>query len=122
MGLWVATGSITGLSKNTPVTVFNAESLSDGEESIAVALPADAHTKGVDITFQILFGSAPTTVDYLLQVALNNLDASFFDIAGSNMTDTAGGKVTVNGVVARFARIKAVDADTETVTGIIMAG
>ncbi len=122
MGLWVATGVITLITKNTPVTVFDGESLSDGEESIALALPNDGYTKGIDITFQILFGSTPSTVDYLLQVALVNLDASFFDVAGSNMTATAGGKVTVNGVVAKFARIKAVDADTQTVTGILMVG
>jgi len=122
MPIWTASAPITGLLKNLPVTVFDAESLSDANESMAVALPNDGKTKGVDITFQVLFGSTPSTVDYLLQVALENLDASFFDIAGSNMTDTAGGKVTVNGVVARFARVKAVDSDTQTVTALIMAG
>ncbi len=122
MPLWTATGAITLANKNTPITVFDAESLSDDETSIAVALPVDGNTQGNDVTFQVLFGSTPTLVDYLIQVALENLDASFFDIVGSNMTDTDGGKVTITGVVARFARIKAVDADIQTVTGLIMAG
>ncbi len=119
MPLWVATGTIQALMRNVPVTVFDAEALSDGEESIALAIPRRTG-KTSNITFTILFGSAPSTVDYLLQDALNNVDAEFYDIVGSNITDTAGGKLTVANVNGRFVRVKAVDADVETVTAQIM--
>lgn len=120
MPVWTATLPTIGLRRGVPETVFAAEALSDAEASVAVALPLESRGGAVDITFDIEFGSTPTTVDYLLQIAMNNVDAEFYDIVGSNMTDTAGGKVTINGVVGRFARVKAVDADTETVTSRIM--
>ena len=119
MPLWSATATPIALTRGVPVTVFDAESLSDAEESIAVAIPTDGTTRGADLTFTIVFGSAPTTVDYQLQVALNNVDAEYYDL-GSPITATAGGKLTVSGVVARFARVKAVDADVQTVTSQIM--
>ena len=119
MPLWSATAVVTGLNRLEPVTVFDAEALSDGEESIAVAIPPRPG-KQTNISFTIRFDSGtPTTVDYQLQVAVNNVDAEYYDI-GSSMVDTAGGKVTINGIVARFARIIANDADTETVTAQIL--
>lgn len=117
MPVWTATLPVKGLMSGVPVTVFDAETLSDNNESQAVAIPLKK--EGVSLTWTVLFGSTPTTVDYRLQVALNNVDAEYFDL-GTTITDTAGGKVTVDGVVARFARIKAVDADVETVTSEIM--
>ena len=119
MPLWTISDPIGALTRNVPVTVFDAESLSDGEESIALAVPPRTG-RAVNITFTILFGSAPSTVDYLLQDAINNVDAEFYDIVGSNMTATGGGKITVANVNGRFVRVKAVDADTQTVTAQIM--
>jgi hypothetical protein len=113
---WTATLPVLGLMSGTPVKVWDAESLTDDDASQAVALPPRDE---LDLTWDIVFGSTPTTVDYRLQVAINNVDAEYYDL-GTTITSTAGGKVTVNGVVARFARIHAVDADVETVTAQIM--
>jgi len=120
MPLWTLSGTIGALMRGVPFEVFN-ETLSDGNESIALAIPQRSG-EGQDITYTIVFASTPTTVDYLLQVAVNNIDAEFYDVVGSNITDTAGGKVTVNGIIGRFVRVKAVDSDTISVTSEIMVG
>ena len=120
MALWTAAGIIQALSKwRIPATVMTATAMTDGQETEAVALPPTPDGRALTVAFEILFGSAPTTVDYQLQVAIDNLDASFFDI-GSSMTATGGGIVTTANVVGRFARVIANDADTETVTIRIM--
>lgn len=118
MPVWTATLPVTGLMSGVPVPVFDTEALSDGNESQAVALPQ--RKVSLDLTWDITFVSGtPTTVDYRLQVALENVDAEYRDL-GATITSTGGGKVTLNGVVARFARLIAVDADVETVKGQIM--
>lgn len=121
MPVWTAALPIIALKQGIPTTVFDAETLSDNDESQAVAIPPDGNNRGADLTFTIIFGAAPTTVSYQLQVALNNVDAEYFDL-GTPITDVAGGKTTIIGVVARFARIKAVDADVQTVASQIMVG
>lgn len=120
MPIWTATLPVLGLMRGVPVSVFDVEVPTDGQSSTAVAIPQRTG-KNVDLTFTIVFGSTPTTVDYQLQIAINNLDAEYYDL-GTAITATGGGKITLTGVVARFARVQAVDADTETVTAQIMIG
>lgn len=119
MPLWSASARITKLSSGRPVTVFDAEVLSDGNKSSAVALPPSPSGQGLDISYRISFASAPSTVDFNLQIAMNNVEAEFVD-SGDAITSTSGGLVIVPNVVARFARLIAVDADTKAVTGEIM--
>ena len=120
MPLWNTGGDRFTLIPGEPKTVFDGEVLSDNDESISVALPGSSGTRGgLDIMWQVTFASAPTTVDYRLQVAMTDEDAQYFD-TGPSMTATAGGAVTIGDVVANFARIKAVDADVQAATAKIM--
>ena len=123
MGLWVATGAIRALSRwRIPETLMDATVMTDGQETQAVALPPSPIKRALDLIFFAKFASnPPSTVDYQLQIALNNIDAEFFTI-GSTMTnsETVGGQVIVPDVVARFARVIANDADTVAVTIAIM--
>ena len=118
MPIWTATLPVKGLMTGVPVAVFDAEVPTDGQESQAVALPF-RKGKSLNLTLAVKFASAPTTVDYQLQVAMNNVDAEYQDL-GTAITATGGGQITVADVVARFARVQAVDADVEAVTAELM--
>ena len=115
MPLWNAVDYVETLNRGHAKTVF-AETLSDGNESQAMAITCG---RGMNLICEVAFGSTPTTVNYQLQTAIVNADASFHD-TGPAITATAGGAVTVADIVANFVRIKAVDADTETVTAKIL--
>jgi len=118
MPLWNATDFIQTLQPLVPITVMNATVMNDGEETQAVALPPSPINRAIDLAFFVKFASNPPgTVDYQLQIAANNVDAEFFTI-GSSMTnsETVGGLIVVPNVVARFARVKANDADTVAAT------
>ena len=120
MGLWTLSGSIQALSRwRIPALVMDATVMTNGQETEAVALPPTPDGRGLDLAFEVIFAAAPSTVDYQLQVAMDNVDAEFFDI-GSSMTANGGGITVVNNVVARFARVIANDADTKAVTINIM--
>jgi len=123
MGLWTLSGAITALSRHRiPALVMDATVMSDGEETEAVALPPSIDGRGLDVSFDIKFASNPPgTVDYQLQIANENIDADF-ENTGSSMTNTEaiGGIIVVQNVVARFARVEAVDADSVAVTVNIM--
>jgi hypothetical protein len=117
MGLW-NTKSGEALQPGQFTTVFSAETLSDADASLSVALPA-MKSREMNIMWDIQFGSSPTTISYVLQVAMDDVEASFHD-TGDSITNTAGGAVTLSNIVGRFARIKATDADVELVTARIM--
>lgn len=120
MGLWTLVGSMRALSRHRiPALVMDATVMTDGQETEAVALPQNINGQALTIGFEVIFAAAPSTVDYQLQIAMDNIDAEFFDI-GSSMTATGGGIVTTANVVARFARVIANDADTKAVTINIM--
>ncbi len=120
MGLWTLSGIIESLSRHRiPVTVMSATVMTDGQKTEAVALPPNIGGGAIVLAFETLFASTPSAVDYQLQTAMNNVDAEFFDI-GSSMTDNGGGITVVTGVVARFARVIANDADTKAVTITIL--
>lgn len=120
MGLWTASGVIQSLSRyRIPALVINATVMTDGQKTEAVALPPTPDGRGISVAFEVLFASAPSTVDYQLQVAFDNIDAEFFD-NGSSMTANDGGITTINNVVGRFARVIANDADIRAVSIHIM--
>ncbi len=122
MGLWTLSGAIQALSRHRiPVLVMDATVMTDGQETEAVALPPTPDGQGLDLAFEVKFASAPTTVDYRLQVALNNIDAEFQDVSPFMTNAAAAGDIIAIGdIVGRFARVKATDADTIAVTITIM--
>jgi len=115
MALWAADTHMQGLSRHRiPVEVITGIVTTDGQETEAVALPPTPDGRALTLMMFVRFASNPPgTVDYQLQVAMNNLDAEFFDI-GASMTnsETVGGIVITPNVVGRFARVIANDADT----------
>ena len=116
MGLWTLSGIIEALSRHRiPAVVMDATVMTDTQKTQAVALPPSPSGRGLDIAFDVVFASAPSSVDYQLQTAMNNVDAEFSD-QGSSMTANGGGTTVVTNVVARFARVIANDADTKAVT------
>lgn len=124
MPLWNAVDFIQALQSLNPIEVMTATVMTDGQVTQAVALQPSPIKRALDLSFFVRFGGNPGgAVDYQMQISLvNNLDAEFFDI-GSSMTnsETVGGIIVVTDVVARFARVIANDADTETVTISILS-
>ncbi len=122
MPLWNNTDFVESLQSLQPIEVMTATVMTDGQETQAVALPPSPINRAIDLAFFVKFASNPGAVDYQMQVAFNNVDAEFFDL-GSAMTnsETVGGIIIVPDVVARFARVKAVDADIVAVTIAIMS-
>ena len=117
MPLYDQDAIVKGLMRMVPHQVLN-ETMSDGEKSEAVAI-APRSGQAINITMDIRFtGGTPTSVEFQLQVAISNNDSRFRDL-GPPMTDTDGGKITVTDVNAKFARILAVDADTENIVATI---
>jgi hypothetical protein len=64
---------------------------------------------GTAVRWQVIFGTAPTSgVSIVLQGAMADVDSEYAQIDAS--TNTAGEARTVNGVQAKFLRIKFVSA------------
>ncbi len=63
---------------------------------------------GTAVRWQTLFGTAPTAVNLVLQAAMADVDAEYQTIDTS--TATAGEARTVNGVQAKFLRIRFVSS------------
>ncbi len=122
MPLWTLSGAIQSLSRyRVPITLMDATVMTDGQQTIAVALPATPDGQALDLAFEVKFASAPTTVDYRLQLAFNNIDAEFQDVSPFMTTATAaGGIVAIGDLVGRFARVEATDADSIAVTITLM--
>lgn len=120
MPLWTAINHV-GLKSLIPVEV-NSTAMTDGQETMAVALPPSPYHKAIDLIWFVKFAGNPSSaVDFQLQIALAQVDAEFFTI-GSTMTnsETVGGQVIVADVVALFARVIATDAANEVPTISIM--
>jgi hypothetical protein len=63
---------------------------------------------GTAVRWQTIFGTAPTTVNLVLQGAMSDIDAEYQTL--DTTTATAGEARTVTGVQARFLRIKFVSS------------
>lgn len=123
MALWTSSGIIQALSRHRiPALVMDATVMTDGQETEAVALPPVNGGEGLTIAFEVKFASNPPgTVDYRLQLAFNNVDAEFQDVEPFMTTsEEAGDIISISGLVGRFARVKASDADTVAVTITLM--
>jgi len=59
---------------------------------------------GTSVRWQTIFGTAPSAVNLILQGAMADVDTEYQTI--DTTTNTAGEARTVNGVQARFLRIK----------------
>ena len=115
MPIWNAVDAVEPLNRGIAKTVFS-ETLSDGNQSQAMAIPPIG---SIDIVWEVMFASTPSSVDYRLQTAITNVDANFHD-TGPTMTANTGGAVTVGDLVTNFVRIKAVDSDSPSVTAKIL--
>jgi hypothetical protein len=87
---------------------FNAETPSAGQASQQFALPdySGRGEQGRTVRWQTIFGTAPSAVNIVLQVALDDVDAHYQTIDTS--TAIAGEGRTVSGVNAQFIRAKLV--------------
>ena len=75
---------------------------------LAVPQPAGFPKQGHDVRWQTLFTGSPTAVNFVLQAALNDVDAEYGTIDTS--TVISGEARTVVDVAARFLRIKKVSS------------
>jgi len=90
---------------------FNAEALAAGQASQQFALPSYAGfpENGRTISWQTIYGSAPSAISVVLQTAMNDVDAQYAIPTGAtNMTTslTAGDNLVASGVRANFVRAK----------------
>jgi hypothetical protein len=85
---------------------FNSEAPTGGQASQQFALPNYAGTpnNGRTVSWQTLYGSAPSAVSVVLQTAMNDVDAQYATVDTS--TVTAGESRTVNNVRGNFIRAK----------------
>jgi hypothetical protein len=85
---------------------FNSEGPSAGQASQQFALPnyAGQPNNGRTITWQTVYGSAPSAISVVLQTAMNDVDGQYATLDTS--TATAGETRTVNNVRANFIRAK----------------
>jgi hypothetical protein len=85
---------------------FNSEAPSSGQASQQFALPSYAGqpNNGRTITWQTIYGSSPSAISVVLQVAMNDVDAQYSTVDTS--TATGGELRTVNNVLGNFARAK----------------
>jgi hypothetical protein len=86
------------------VLAFNAESPAAGQASQQFALPnySGFPNNGRTISWQMIYGTAPTSVSIALQTAMNDVPAQYATIDTS--TATAGETRTVENVRANFVR------------------
>jgi hypothetical protein len=85
---------------------FNSEAPSAGQASQQFALPSYAGfpENGRTISWQTIYGTAPSAISVVLQTAMNDIDAQYATIDTS--TATAGEARTVTGVRGNFIRAK----------------
>lgn len=85
---------------------FNNEAPSGGQASQQFALPnyAGNPNNGRTVSWQTIYGSAPSAVSIALQTAMNDVDAQYATVDTS--TATAGESRTVNNVRGNFIRAK----------------
>jgi hypothetical protein len=85
---------------------FNSESPSGGQASQQFALPnyAGMPNNGRTVSWQTIYGSAPSAVSVVLQTAMNDVDAQYATVDTS--TATAGESRTVTNVRGNFIRAK----------------
>ena len=113
-------GAIPSLVRHVPFEVFNSQDtpIPDGTASMAVALPSRSG-QHIVIAMEVFFPNvAPTVVNYRLEVASVNEDSRFYTI-GPAMVLNGGGIEFVTNITVRFARVLAVDADTEDVNAFL---
>lgn len=86
---------------------FNNETFPGGAEAgsqFAIPSYAGRANTGTAVRWQTIFGTAPTAVNLILQGAMADVDAEYQTI--DTTTNAAGEARTVDGVQARFLRIK----------------
>jgi hypothetical protein len=86
---------------------FNNETFpSSAQAGSQFAIPSYAGQPdtGTSVRWQTIFGTAPSAVNLILQGAMADVDAEYQTI--DTTTNAAGEARTVNGVQARFLRIK----------------
>lgn len=85
---------------------FNNEAPSGGQASQQFALPnyAGMPNNGRTVSWQTIYGSAPSAVSVVLQTAMNDVDAQYATVDTS--TATAGESRTVTNVRGNFIRAK----------------
>jgi hypothetical protein len=86
---------------------FNNESFPGSAEAgsqFAIPSYAGRADGGTAVRWQTIFGTVPTAVNLILQGAMADVDAEYQTI--DTTTNTAGEARTVDGVQARFLRIK----------------
>lgn len=85
---------------------FNAESPAAGQASQQFALPSYSGfpDNSRSISWQTIYGTAPSAVSIVLQAAMNDVDAQYATIDTS--TATAGEFRSASGVRANFIRAK----------------
>ena len=85
---------------------FNSEAPSSGQASQQFALPSYAGqpNNGRTVSWQTIYGSAPSAISVVLQTALNDVDGQYSTI--DTTTATAGETGVVNNVRANFVRVK----------------
>jgi hypothetical protein len=85
---------------------FSNETVSGGVSGAQFALPQPGGfpEQGRTVRWQTIFGSAPTSVNFVLQAAAADVDTEYSTVDTS--TATAGEARTVAGVRARFLRVK----------------
>jgi hypothetical protein len=85
---------------------FNSEGPGAGQASQQFALPSYAGqpNNGRTISWQTLYGSAPSAISVALQTSMNDVDAQYATVDTS--TATGGEARTVTNVRANFVRAK----------------
>ena len=85
---------------------FNSEGPAAGQASQQYALPSYAGmpNNGRTVTWQTIYGSAPSAISVALQTAMNDVDAQYATVDTS--TATAGETRVVTNVRANFIRAK----------------
>lgn len=85
---------------------FNSEAPGGGQASQQFALPnyAGIPNNGRTITWQTIYGTAPSAISVTLQTAMTDVDAQYATVDTS--TATAGETRTVNNLRANFIRAK----------------
>jgi hypothetical protein len=85
---------------------FNSESPAAGQSSQQFALPryAGFPENGRTVRWQTVFGTSPTSVNIVLQMAMSDSDAQYSTIDTS--TATGGEARTVTGLRGNFLRAK----------------
>jgi hypothetical protein len=85
---------------------FNSEGPSSGQASQQFALPnyAGQPNNGRTVSWQTVYGSAPSAISVVLQTAMNDVDGQYSTVGTS--TATAGETRVVSNIRANFVRAK----------------